>query len=153
MIGHNDNKWSDAQTLVAAVGNVEATNVLDTGATGTTVRYGNLRKDLGRGGRVKINAQIVTAVDSAGGAATLKVQILGSAAENMGSPVVLAESEAIPEAELVVGYRFRIPDSFPVKSAYRYFRPRYVIAGEDITAGAIDCEIVEDLQTGGLALA
>jgi hypothetical protein len=131
---------SDAQTLVAAAGAINSSNVIDlwgsaalpSGPLGTPVF------DPGRGEDVEVLCQIVDTYLAAAGASTVKVALVNS--DDAGlvvNPIVLAESEAIPKADLVAGYRFRIPSCLPYKVSKRYLGAIITIATNDGTAGKI----------------
>lgn len=113
------------------------------GAGGGTIG-GPLIHDLGRGIRLKFYAQIVLAVTSAG-AATLEVDFICSAAQDLSAPTTLLQTPAIGKAALVVGYRFR-HGSTPGVVPQRFVGSQYVIGGATITAGKITSGLMFDVD-------
>jgi hypothetical protein len=92
----------------------------------------------------------VTAAFTSNGSATLQVQYQ-IAPNNAGAPgtwATYAESDAIPVANLVQGYKFLQgrPVSPPAGSEFRFVRLNYVIGTATMTAGAIEAAFVPRLQ-------
>jgi hypothetical protein len=153
MLADLQNIISDKQTLIAAVGTVVGTNVLDLRAVGTVPianAAGNFLSPIADIGRMyhppDLMIQITTTVLAAGGAATVDFQILNSAATNLGSPTTLDSSGAIAKATLVAGYQ--VPAGRAMNpTALRYIGTNYVIATNDVTAGAVWCGIASTRQT------
>lgn len=132
MLIDRENQFSDGQA-VTATGATASSNLIDLGAS----------RDLGGGttGFLALLCQVVTAFAS-GGAATLQVQ-LQSAPDNGGVPgswVTLAQSDAVPLASLVAGYRF-LPGPLPA-GIQRYLRLNYVVGTAAMTAGKLTASLV-----------
>lgn len=135
----------DGQSLVNAVGTFLSEGSIDAGAVDTMVAAfqarGALPHDIGQGRPVFLNVQIVTDVDSAGGASTLKFELVTADNEALNSNLVSVaiSGAAIAEATLVAGYKASFPVILPAGlGADRYYGLRFTVAGEDITAGAVD---------------
>lgn len=146
-------------------GTTYLTNWYDTAAQGSPKPAGPggtiggpLLHDIGRGGnRLKVDAQIVTAVTS-GGAATVELDLVSApdnaGAVNTGSATILLKSDAVAKATLVVGYRYRFSTiareaGAQTTSAATY--PRYlgmsvVIGSNQLTAGAVTAGMQLDVE-------
>lgn len=75
---------------------------------------------------------------TAGGAATLTIQVRSSPNANMSSPTVHQVSDAIPVASLTAGSRVPFLPRIP-ENAGRYVDVNYVVGTGPFTAGAISC--------------
>lgn len=139
--------FSDEQSIAAAAGNVVSTNSYDLLETATPAngRYGTLSHDLGAGTAVEVDSTITEAVLSAG-AATVEAQIIESDSADLSAPTVVATTGAIPRADLVVGYRFKLR-TLPQGMSKRYFGARYVVAVAATTAGKVKTAIVLSRST------
>lgn len=124
------NMFSEAQTLIAAAGTVNSTNVIDLAVA----------RNIGGSTHpvLEIWAQIVTTYLAAAGASTVTL-LVESSADNV-TYVTLAQTAAIAKATLVAGYKFGI--NFYPDPTSRYLRLSYVIATNDGTAGAITAGLV-----------
>jgi hypothetical protein len=88
---------------------------------------------------------------TAAGAATMQLQIITSAAANLGTPTVIGQTDALGKAEFAAG---RKPISIAIPRAQlaaqpigqRYLGVQYTVATGPMTAGAITCNIVHDTQ-------
>lgn len=138
------NVLSDAQA--PTTGTTVSTNTIDLAAAGTVPFLGGtITNDIGRGTNPPaVVVQVVTTCTS-GGANTTQAQVITSASANLGSPTVVASSEAIAVATLVAGYRFRGLALGP-GIGQRYLGVQYVIATADLTAGAFDAWLALDAQ-------
>lgn len=149
MLADLQNIISDKQSLINAVGTVVGTNVLDLRAVGTIPQGGSPIADIGRMYSYHapdLMIQITTTVLAAGGASTIDFQILNSAATNLGSPTTLDASGAIAKATLVAGYQVPVGGNLrPV--SLRYIGTNYVIATNDVTAGAVWAGLASTRQT------
>lgn len=132
----------DAQTRFskdqAVTASAASTNVIDLGAAG--IPYGNdvaLSRDIGIH-HVPIRIQVTTAFATA---TSVKVAVQTDDNSAFSSATTVLESEAIPIASLVAGYQFNI-DKLPLKTAERYVRLFYTVAGSDATAGKIYAGVV-----------
>lgn len=135
----------DQQSLVNGVGTFLSEGSFDAGTVDTMVAAfqarGAVRHDVGQGNPLFLNVQIVEDVDSAGGAATLKVELVTADDEALTSNLVSVAitGDAIAEATLVAGYKFPFPVILPPGlGADRFYGLRFTVAGEAITAGKID---------------
>lgn len=117
--------FSNAQAVTATGA---STNVIHTA-------FGKL-KEIAFGTPLPMLIQVVEAFK---GCNSVKVAIQTSATEDFSVPVVLAETAAIPVAELVAGYKF--PINFMPKGNLGYTRLFYTVDGT-ATAGKIDAGIV-----------
>lgn len=117
--------FSNAQAVTATGA---STNVIHTA-------FGKL-KEIAFGTPLPMLIQVVEAFK---GCNSVKVAIQTSATEDFSAPVVLAETAAIPVAELVAGYKF--PINFMPKGNLGYTRLFYTVDGT-ATAGKIDAGIV-----------
>lgn len=86
---------------------------------------------------------------TASGDATVTFQIISSAAANLSSPTVLAQTDAIGKAELTLGRKpiaLEIPSTIlnaqPI--GQRYLGVRYVVATGPLTKGKFTCYISMD---------
>jgi hypothetical protein len=141
------------QSLVAAVGNLLGDKSIDNGAAGTDNLGNTMLRDLGRGEPLEVHIGIVTAVDSAGGAATVQFQLVMADNEALDSNlVVLAETAAIAEATLVAGYKARI-GLVPPGTTKKFIGVRYVIAGEDVTVGTCIAALIPPGGSGDAVMA
>jgi len=133
MIFDNQSMLSDQQAITASA---PSTNVIDLGKTGTA--YGHaaaVKRDIGPGSAIPLRAQVTEAF-TAGGAATLQVQLEVSATENFAAPKVVWQTPAIALADLKPGKVF-VPEYITRGTDERYFRLNYVVASGPMTAGKI----------------
>lgn len=135
----------DAQSLVNGVGTFLSEGSFDAGAVDTMVAAfqarGAVRHDVGQGTPIFLNVQIIEDVDSAGGAATLKIELVTADNEELTSNLVSAAitGAALAEADLVAGFKAPFPVMLPPGlGADRYYGLRFTVAGEAITAGKVD---------------
>ncbi|MBO7211123.1 MAG: hypothetical protein J6V44_09025 [Methanobrevibacter sp.] len=117
--------FSDAQAVTVTAA---STNVVQTA-------IGKL-KEIAFGTPLPLLIQVVEAF---AGCTSVKVALQTSATEDFAAPVVLAETAAIPVADLVAGYRF--PINFMPKGNLGYTRIYYTVNGT-ATAGKIDAGFV-----------
>lgn len=114
------------------------------GPSGGTIG-GPLMHDFGRGRRLKLYAQIVTTVTSAG-AATLQLDfICGDEATLVTNQTSLLNTGAIALANLVAGYRFRF-GSTPGVIPRRFIGLLYTIGTATITAGKVTAGLMLDVD-------
>lgn len=86
----------------------------------------------------------VSTAFTAGGAATLVAALQTAIDAAFTSPIILAQTDALPVASLVAGFelaRFRVMS--PTK---RFLRLNYTVATGPMTAGAVNAGIVVDRQ-------
>ena len=117
--------FSNAQAVTATGA---STNVIHTA-------FGKL-KEISFGTPLPLLIQVVEAFK---GCNSVKVAVQTSATEDFAEVVTLAETAAIPVAELVAGYKF--PINFMPKGNLGYTRLYYTVDGT-ATAGKIDAGVV-----------
>ena len=132
MLIDQQNQFSAAQA-VTATGSTASTNVVDLGVA----------RDIGGAvsDQLMLLCEVVTPFTS-GGSATLQVQVQTSPDNSAWS--ILAQSDAIPVASLVQGYKF-LPNEVPGGTS-RYLRLNYVVGTATMTAGAITAGLVPSLD-------
>lgn len=133
------NLFSDKQALAQAAGSYLSTNTIDLGAPGTDINGNTAPSDPGQS-RVGIFARVTEAFTSAG-AATVQAQLVSADDAALGTNLtVLQQTDVIPKATLVVGYKFEFSTLPAVKQ--RYLGMRYVIGTATTTAGKISSGVV-----------
>ena len=106
-----------------------STNIVDLG----------VERDIGIGYKLGIDLRVGTAF-TAGGSATLQVQLQTATDAAFTTPVVLFETAAIPVASLIAGFEpARIPIISPTN---RYLRLYYTVATGPMTAGTISANTI-----------
>jgi hypothetical protein len=135
----------DQQSLINGTGTFLSEQSFDAGTVDEMVAAfqarGDVRHDVGDGNPLFLNVQIVEDVDSAGGAATLKVELITADNEELTSNVVshAITGTALAEAVLVAGKKFPFPVTLPPGlGADQYVGLRFTVGGEAITAGKVD---------------
>lgn len=105
-------------------------------------------QDIGEGKPIYVDFKVPTTF-TAGGSATLTIQIITSASANLSSPTVIDQSGAIPVASLVAGYRtaLRIPPQIG-SLGQRYLGVQYTVATGPMTGGAIDARMTLGIEDG-----
>jgi hypothetical protein len=132
MIIDSQNQFSSAQA-VTSTGSTAGSNVIDLGVS----------RDIGGAvtDQLMLLCEVVTPFTS-GGSATLQVQFQTSADNSAWSTLV--QSDAVPVASLVQGYKF-LPGEVP-GGTQRYVRLNYVVGTAAMTAGAITAALVPSLD-------
>ena len=129
--------FSDAQAVTASAASDEK---LDTG-----VQAAEVQDFVEKGGRLYASVKAAfTGVES------LAISVEVDDDINFGSPVVLFNTAVVPEADLVAGYKFRLPPVLPAHLGKQYMRLYYTATGAGVTAGTINAGIVVDDQTNGM---
>jgi hypothetical protein len=136
MLADLQNIMSDKQSLIAAVGTVVSTNIIDLRAVGTIPQGGSPIADIGRGKRLSIMVQLTTTYLASGGASTVDFQVCNSANSDGSSPTIIDSSGAIAKATLVAGYIVPVGRNLWPMTA-RYLCMNYVIATNNGTAGNV----------------
>jgi hypothetical protein len=121
-----------------STGSTVSTNIVDLG----------IARDIGGAvsDQLMLLCQVATAFTS-GGSATLQVQFQTAPDNGSGLPgswVTLAQSDAIPVAQLVRGYKF-LPGELPGPTQ-RFVRLNYVIGTAAMTGGALKAALVPSLD-------
>jgi hypothetical protein len=139
MLIDKQNQFSaDAGDSPTGTGSTASTNIVDLGVA----------RDIGGAvtDRLMLLAQVTTAFTS-GGSATMAVQFQTAPDNGSGAPgawATLAQSDAIPVASLVQGYKF-LPGELP-GGTQRFVRLNYVIATAAMTGGVIKAGLVPSLD-------
>lgn len=123
----------------------EAQAIAATAVSSKVIDLGPKKYSKDNGAGMELLCQIKEAFTAAG-AATLEIQLQSSSDEAFSAPKVLAKSDVIAKADLVLGaeiFEIKIP-----KGADRYLRLNYVVASGPFTAGQIDASLVLDRQAG-----
>ena len=134
MLIDKQNQFSaDAGDSPASTGSTASTNVIDLGVA----------RDIGGAvtDQLMLLCEVVTAFTS-GGSATLQVQFQTSPDNSAWS--TLAQSDAIPVASLVQGYKF-LPNEVPGGTS-RYLRLNYVVGTAAMTGGVLKAGLVPSLD-------
>lgn len=136
MIMDKENLFSEAQAVTASAG---STNVIDLGANDALIQ------EL-IDGYAELFAQVVTGDFTTGTSIKIGVQIDDDVA--FGSATTLLETAVIALADLVEGYKFKLP-KIPSHIAERYMRFYYTVVGT-MAVGGITAGIALDKQTNGV---
>lgn len=132
MIFDSTNKFSTAQAFTAT----EASeNIIDLGVS---------LRDIGVGDHIPL---WVGVTDDFTGLTSLQVVVQTDDGEGFPSPVAVAQTGAVPVAELVAGYQFSLQD-IPKGVLGRYVRLSYTVVGTG-TGGSITAGITAGNQTNG----
>lgn len=107
-------------------------------------------RDLGPGEELHVSISVDTAVTAAG-AGTVTFQLITSAAANLSSPTVIAQTDAIGKAALVIGTKIdlAIPHQTTVQGTalgQRYLGVNYLVGTGPLTAGAFTAVGLIDFQ-------
>lgn len=138
--------------LVDALLQLSAAQAVTASAVSTnTIDLGTAR-DLAPGKPLYLVFGVDTTATAAG-AATVTFQAISSAAANLGSPTVLAQTDAIGKAELTAGRKLiAVPIAPPVLAAQpkgqQYLGAQYTVATGPLTAGAFTCYLTDTLPPG-----
>lgn len=132
--------YLDRQNTVSQAQAVTATAV-----STDTIDLSQVR-DIGPGEDLRFMFNVDTTVTAAG-AGTVNFQVITSAAANLSSPTVLAQTDAIGKAELVAGRRpieVVIPRSLLAAQpiGQRYIGVQYTVGTGPLTAGAFTAYII-----------
>ena len=139
MLLDKQNQFSaDTGDNPTALGSTVSTNIIDLG----------IARDIGGAvtDQLMLLCQVATAFTS-GGSATLQVQFQTAPDNGSGAPgswSTLAQSDAIPVASLVQGYKF-LPGEVP-GGMLRFIRLNYVIATAVMTGGVLKASLVPSLD-------
>ena len=123
---------SNAQPVTA---DTASTNTIDLGATGSA--YGAaapLTRDIGKGLGVPL---LVTVTETFNNLTSMNILIQTDDNVAFTSPTTVFRSPEYLLADLVMGKKYLLPDSFPVDTNERYVRLFYDITGTAPTTGKI----------------
>lgn len=116
-----------------------------TGGVAVTIG-GPLLHDIGRGLKFDLISEITTTC--IGATATIQAQIVCDSAANLTTaPQILLQTDLIPVAQLVTGYRFPF-GPVPAKIPKQFLGMRYVIATAVLTAGNVSSRLTMLHSTG-----
>ena len=125
-----------------------STNFLKLADNNPTFQVGTVNSDRGSTPqKTEIEVRVGTALT---GGTSLQVQLWGSNDAAFSAETQIAASVAVPIASLRLGYIFNIPDCFPERSNFKFFRLKYVGVGT-ITAGAINAYVLHSRQSSIVA--
>lgn len=148
MIFDIQTRFSSAQAITASAA---STNVIDTLAAGTPFGHsGAITRDLGVNSDDAEPELDIRVTEAFATATSVKVAYQTATDAAFTSPTTVLETEAIPIATLVAGYKFNI-DEIPFRSRERYHRVYYTVAGSNATAGKITAGFVAAAQQNPLA--
>lgn len=138
--------------IVDALLQLSAAQAVTASAVSTNTIDLSLNRDMGPGRRLYAVWSVDTTVTAAG-AATVTFQVISSAAANLGTPSVLASTDAIPKADLPAGRKMFAQSIDPAvllaqPNGQRYLGAQYVVAAGPLTAGAFTCYITDSLPPG-----
>jgi hypothetical protein len=139
MLIDKQNQFSaDAGDSPTGTGSTASTNIIDLGVA----------RDIGGAvtDQLMLLCEVVTAFTS-GGSATLQVQFQTAPDNGSGAPgswVTLSQSDAVPVASLVQGYKF-LPGELP-GGTQRFIRLNYVVGTAAMTGGTLKSALVPSLD-------
>ena len=139
MLIDKQNQFSaDSGDSPTGTGSTASTNIVDLG----------IARDIGGAvtDQLALLCEVVTAFTS-GGSATLQVQFQTAPDNGSGSPgawSTLSQSDAVPVASLVQGYKF-LPGELPGPTQ-RFVRLNYAIGTAAMTAGVLKAALVPSLD-------
>lgn len=134
--------FSNAQAITA---DTASTNIIDLGATGTA--YGAaaaLVRDIGKGLGVPL---LVTVTETFNNLTSMNILIQVDDNSAFLTPTVVFRSPEYLLADLAMGKKYLLPDSFPVDTNERYVRLYFDISGTAPTTGKITAGAVMARQT------
>ena len=126
---------SSAQAVTASA---VSTNTIDLGQA----------RDIGQGEDLYVVFGVDVAATAAG-AATVNFQIITSAAANLSSPTILAQTDAIPKTDLTLARKpivLCVPSSILLAQpiGQRYFGVQYTVGTGPLTAGSFSAVVTLD---------
>ena len=139
MLIDKQNQFSaDAGDTPTSTGSSVSTNIIDLG----------IARDIGGAvtDQLMLLCEVVTAFTS-GGSATLQVQFQTAPDNGSGAPgawSILSQSDAVPLASLVQGYKF-LPGELPGPTQ-RFLRLNYVVGTAAMTGGVLKAALVPSLD-------
>jgi len=160
----------DAQSVLstnqAVTVTAPSTGVYDAAGLGVGVAVTNrigvagtvFGSDLGGGGPLASGPQLgawVTTTFTAGGSATLRVQLQAAIDNGSGSPGTwdtIQQTDDIPVAQLVAGTpgrpltSFTVPDRYLGQAFPRFYRVNYLVSTGPMTAGAVSAALLTGID-------
>jgi hypothetical protein len=138
MLLDSSNQFSASQSPTS-IGSTASTNIIDLG----------IARDIGDAvtASLYLLCQVATTFTS-GGSATLQVQVQ-SAPDNNGVPgawATIEQSDAIPVATLLQGYKFLPGAMVSPATPGRFLRLNYVVGTAAMTGGAVTAALVPSLD-------
>lgn len=142
------NTFSVDQDLSQEAGAYNST-VLDLGVPGTIkgVTDATALQRIGLGAHPIYYEVRVTEAFTATGAATLRVQLVNSAATNLGTPTVIADTGVLAKSVLTLGARLLRGSLLGIPLALRYLGIIYTIADDTTATGKCTAGLLATLQT------
>jgi hypothetical protein len=146
------NLFSDDQDLSQDAATYLSDKSIDLRANGTPVVGGPLSVLVGNGEPIELFCQVTEAFTSAGGNATLVVNLVHADDAALTSNLAILATAATITADAAganapAGFRIGLPRVLPTSITKRYLGLQYVIAVAATTAGKITAGLVIDRQT------
>jgi len=108
----------------------------------------SVARDIGEGKELFMHFSVNETVTSGTGGSTVSFNVIGSAAADLSSAVVLGSSGPIVKTDLVAGKRIAVRINPQIASlGYRYLGAQYDVSAT-LTAGKFTADIVETVQDG-----
>lgn len=146
MILDFENQFSNNQSMVSGIGTVVATNSVGINRVQPTKNGNPGVADSGKTD-MKYQANFSNLV---GVGASINIQLITSANENMSSPAVVAESGVRTVAQIVAGqFVIPVPDELDLNPTHIWLGMQYVISGAGVTAGTVTSSRVGAKQRWG----
>jgi hypothetical protein len=149
-----------SQLMPTAIATTALNNVIDSGPLGgqnTQAPVSNLGRDFGMGYPSWLYLLVTTAPTS-GGAATIDIQLVSSAAAALTSPILMLDltggAQAYNGGKFAIGtaYRFALPRFGPFVTTLnpsgwaRYIGINFIVASAVLTGGALVAFLSRDIQ-------
>lgn len=146
--------FSEAQDLLQTNATYNSTNILDLGAAPTVPGglVGTVPIDPGRGHDIRFRAWVTTTFTTSA-SATLRVELVQSAATNLGTPTILPgfDTGVLAITNLTANSIFKLPEVVsPLKTPLRYMGVLWIIGTGATTAGNASAGLLLDTQTNTL---
>lgn len=124
---------------------LSAAQVVTASAVSTNTIDLSQARDLAPGEELNVYFNVDVAATAAG-AATVTFQVISSAAAALTSPTIIVQTDAIPKATLVAGFKLQLPIARAPLTALgqRYLGVQYTVATGPLTAGSFSAGVVID---------